>query len=546
MWKRFVVLVAILSLNLATSAAEPKKLLLVTTTSAFRHSSIGVAEQTIRQLAEQSGDFTVVSTTDSPNYPKYPEPQSWDLAGGRSPVPGGRGGGPGGPRIPGLSDSQQTAVNDLFSPLANLSQAVSAARLSLAESIYASTVSEAVCQERAAAVQAAELELANARAAAVAKLQASADKLNDEQLSALKQDYARVRRGGPGGFGGRGGPGNGPGPRGGNTPLSDTQRAALAKVDEQLSANEDAFTKARTELADAVHKEQPDDAEIKSRVDALAAAELTSAQARATAIAELQSTENKLSDEMLAVMARMYSPGMRGGPIGGPGGRGPAGRGGPPGMGVDPAQMEQVRIVLKEYLSPEELQKYDGVFFLHTTGQLPIPDMPAFLQWVQAGHGVMGSHAAADCFHESDHPGEPHSFIQMLGGEFAGHGAQETVDLHNVDPKHPANALLPEVFQAHDEMYLFKNYEQSKVHSLLNMNQHPNERTAGHYPVSWSKSFGQGRVFYTSLGHRHDIWDPNWKGTDGQRTNDPEVAERFRQHLLGGIRWSLGLVDANP
>ncbi len=88
-------------------------------------------------------------------------------------------------------------------------------------------------------------------------------------------------------------------------------------------------------------------------------------------------------------------------------------------------------------------------------------------------------------------------------------------------------------------MYLFKNYEQSSVHSLLNMNAHPNSKTAGHYPVSWSKEIGKGRVFYTSLGHREDIWDPAWKDRDGKRENSPEVSETFQKHLLDGIRWAL-------
>jgi type 1 glutamine amidotransferase len=56
-----------------------------------------------------------------------------------------------------------------------------------------------------------------------------------------------------------------------------------------------------------------------------------------------------------------------------------------------------------------------------------------------------------------------------------------------------------------------------------------------------------GRVFYTSLGHREDIWDPTWDGKGG-RKNSPETAKAFQQHLLGGIKWALGLEkgDAKP
>jgi type 1 glutamine amidotransferase len=57
-----------------------------------------------------------------------------------------------------------------------------------------------------------------------------------------------------------------------------------------------------------------------------------------------------------------------------------------------------------------------------------------------------------------------------------------------------------------------------------------------------------GRVFYTSLGHREDVWDPNWKDGKGERKNPPEVARAYQQHLLGGIKWALGLEkgDAKP
>jgi len=58
-------------------------------------------------------------------------------------------------------------------------------------------------------------------------------------------------------------------------------------------------------------------------------------------------------------------------------------------------------------------------------------------------------------------------------------------------------------------------------------------------PVSWSKEVGKGRVFYTSLGHREDIWDPAWKDRDGARKNSPEVSVAFQTHLLDQIRWAL-------
>jgi type 1 glutamine amidotransferase len=92
-------------------------------------------------------------------------------------------------------------------------------------------------------------------------------------------------------------------------------------------------------------------------------------------------------------------------------------------------------------------------------------------------------------------------------------------------------------------MYLFKSYDQKRVRDLWAMDKHPNENKAGHYPVSWVRKAGEGRVFYTSLGHREDVWDDSAEVKD--RKNAPEVARQYQQHILGGIKWALGLAEGS-
>ena len=46
--------------GLFTAAAEPKKLILVTATKGFRHSSIPTAENVITTMGQSSGVFTIV------------------------------------------------------------------------------------------------------------------------------------------------------------------------------------------------------------------------------------------------------------------------------------------------------------------------------------------------------------------------------------------------------------------------------------------------------------------------------------------------------
>jgi len=186
-------------------------------------------------------------------------------------------------------------------------------------------------------------------------------------------------------------------------------------------------------------------------------------------------------------------------------------------------------------LSPENLKNYDAVVFASTTGMLPIPDPQGFLDWIKDGHAFIGIHAASDTFHHW--PG----YIEMLGGEFDHHGMQLSVDCLNQDTNNPATAGLPPVWTiAQEEVYQFKNYDPTKVHELLIMDKKPEgARAPGHFAVSWCKSYGTGRVFYTSIGHREDLieLDPNYPN----RKNTPEAAKLYRAHVMGGVEWALGL-----
>ncbi|MBI1841246.1 MAG: ThuA domain-containing protein [Verrucomicrobia bacterium] len=168
-------------------------------------------------------------------------------------------------------------------------------------------------------------------------------------------------------------------------------------------------------------------------------------------------------------------------------------------------------------LSAESLKAYDGVVFANTTGDLPLPDNQAFVDWLRSGKAFIGTHSASDTFHGF------HPYVEALGAEFLTHGAQATVECLNQDPKHPACAHLEKSWKIHDEIYIMKSFERPRVHGLLSLNKHPNENTPGDYPIAWCREVGKGRIFYTSLGHREDVWE------------NPV----YQKHLLGGIRWAL-------
>jgi len=202
--------------------------------------------------------------------------------------------------------------------------------------------------------------------------------------------------------------------------------------------------------------------------------------------------------------------------------------------------IEAVAVSLRK-LSPANLKAYDGVIFASTTGDLPLPDKQGFLNWIADGHAFIGLHSATDTFH-----GFP-AYIEMIGGEFKTHGPQVAVDCLNQDPTHAAVQMLPSTWPVFDEIYQFKNFYRGKVRGLLTLDKHPNDKSPGDYPVAWCKQIGTGRMFYTSLGHRNDLWDPT-AAEGGKRMNSPATAKLYQQHVLGGILWSLGLAvgDAKP
>jgi hypothetical protein len=172
------------------------------------------------------------------------------------------------------------------------------------------------------------------------------------------------------------------------------------------------------------------------------------------------------------------------------------------------------------------LKKYDGIAFVNTTGELPLPDQDAFLQWIRDGHAFVGMHAATDTFHKWP------AYLEMIGAHFKTHGPQAWVVARNQDASHPATRWWGPSRLIYDEIYQFDTYDPATFHHLLDLDRHPNTGTPGEYPIAWCKNYGAGRVFYTSLGHRPDVW------------RNP----LYQQHILGGIRWALGLAsgDATP
>jgi uncharacterized protein len=183
---------------------------------------------------------------------------------------------------------------------------------------------------------------------------------------------------------------------------------------------------------------------------------------------------------------------------------------------VDYARTDQE---LAAKLGPSGRAAYAGVYFAQTSGDLPIPDPQGFLDWIAAGHAFIGTHSASDTFSGFG------PYLDMLGGHFLRHGPEHvTVDLLVKDASHPVAKSVPQPLKVLDEIYQFERYDPARVRLLLYVAKHPETGAPGEFPLAWTREHGQGRVFYTALGHRDDVLNSEWYGA----------------HLLAGIQWALG------
>jgi uncharacterized protein len=166
----------------------------------------------------------------------------------------------------------------------------------------------------------------------------------------------------------------------------------------------------------------------------------------------------------------------------------------------------------EEELKAFDPSHYDAVMFVNTTGELPLPDRDALVRWVRSGGTFIGVHSASDTFHDFG------DYLDMLGAEFDFHRDEHAAAVVVEDESHPSTGGLPAPVTIFEEYYHFKRFDPARVHLLVTARDDD-----GVLPMSWWRSEGSGRVFYTALGHREDVWQSEW----------------FRQHLTGALAWAV-------
>jgi type 1 glutamine amidotransferase len=179
------------------------------------------------------------------------------------------------------------------------------------------------------------------------------------------------------------------------------------------------------------------------------------------------------------------------------------------------------------------LADFDAIFFYSIGEPAMTPEQKAdLLSFVRDdGKGFVSTHTANNDFF--DWP----EYTELIGGRFDDH-PWELFDAPVLveDPAFPAMKAFAPRFTINDEIYQMKDFSRDRVRvlarldpSLLDLGNKRVHRTDKDFAVAWAHSYGKGRVFYSTLGHRPEVWDRS------------DVQTMYHEAL----KWSMALTDAD-
>lgn len=175
-----------------------------------------------------------------------------------------------------------------------------------------------------------------------------------------------------------------------------------------------------------------------------------------------------------------------------------------------------------------DLARFEAVVWNNVSGDaLTVPQRAAFRAWIERGGGYAGMHGSGgDPFYVWGWYADT-----LLGARFAGHPITPQFQAARVVVAHPARGVtrgLPAEWTMTDEWYSFATSPRSSgAHVLATLDEatyQPGELAMGDHPIAWTRCVGDGRAFYSAIGHRPENY------------GEPNSAKLLEQ----GIAWAMG------
>lgn len=165
-------------------------------------------------------------------------------------------------------------------------------------------------------------------------------------------------------------------------------------------------------------------------------------------------------------------------------------------------------------ITPASLKRFDAVIWNNISGDvLTAEQRDALRRYIEHGGGFVGVHGAA---------GDPVYFWDwyadtLIGGRFIGHpmGPQfQDARVQIDDPGSPITKVLTPGWTMKEEWYSFRpGIRAGGAHVLLTLDEStysPKGLTGdirmGDHPIAWTRCIGNGRSFYSAIGHRPESY----------------------------------------
>jgi type 1 glutamine amidotransferase len=177
-----------------------------------------------------------------------------------------------------------------------------------------------------------------------------------------------------------------------------------------------------------------------------------------------------------------------------------------------------------------QLKNYDAVVWNNNSGDvLTLSQRAAFETYIKNGGGFAGVHGA----------GGDHMYLwdwyvnTLIGAQFIGHpmNPQYQTGTVKVERSSDITAVLPSQWSMSEEWYSFASSPRAKGATILatldESSYKPGAKLAmgAEHPLAWTQCIGNGRSFYTAIGHRPESY------------SEPNSAKLLEQ----GIAWSVGV-----
>jgi type 1 glutamine amidotransferase len=171
---------------------------------------------------------------------------------------------------------------------------------------------------------------------------------------------------------------------------------------------------------------------------------------------------------------------------------------------------------LDVYKNVEKLKALDLIVPVVSMSKIEKEQLAGLQEAVTSGVGLAGFHGGmADSFREST------DYQFMIGGQWVAHpGNIIDYEVNIIDHEHPLTAGLAD-FKMHSEQYYMHVDPSNTVYATTTFSGDHTPWIEGTVmPVVWTRMWGQGRIYYCSLGHVAKDFDV------------PEARELVRRGML--------------